>query len=91
LYPAIPVRQKRHLSGQPAWVEMQMVRRRSSGMKTLSMVAPSSRRKRYFIVPSDERDRSATSGQRRSWPAVSLSRSLRERSVMSSIEPTRRR
>ncbi len=48
----MPVRQKAHFKGHPAWVEMQIVRRDSSGMYTLSMVAPSSRRKRYFRVPS---------------------------------------
>src|SRR5438034_1360126 len=49
LYPLMPVRQNTHLSGQPACVEMQIVRRRSSGMYTLSIVAPSSRR-RYNLA-----------------------------------------
>ena len=69
----MPVRQKAHFSGQPAWVEMQIVRRRSSGMKTLSMVAPSSSAKRNFTVPSRESARSINSGHRTSWAAATVS------------------
>jgi hypothetical protein len=88
-YPLIPVRQKAQRRGQPAWVEMQMVRRRVSGMKTLSTLAPSSRRKRYLTLPSREQLRSTTSGQRSSNASESLPRSSFLRLVMEVIERTR--
>ena len=85
----MPVRQKAHFKGQPAWVEMQIVRRVSSGMKTLSIVAPPSRPKRYFRVPSEESRLSTTSGQRSAKASSSLARSPLPRFVMSANDRAR--
>ena len=52
--PIAPVAQKAHCSAQPACEEMQSVRREPSGIATVSMNSPSSRRNRNFSVPSLE-------------------------------------
>ncbi len=39
-------------TGHPTWLEMQMVSRSPSGMRTVSTVRPSSSRRRYRRVPS---------------------------------------
>ena len=50
--PIAPVAQKAHWSAHPACDEMQSVSRDPSGIETVSMNSPSSRRKRNFSVPS---------------------------------------
>src|SRR4030042_2965913 len=52
--PRLPVRQNLHPKAQPTWVERQRVKWFFSGSRTLSIFNPSSNRKRYFFVPSDE-------------------------------------
>src|SRR3989304_9994939 len=52
--PPFPVRQKEQFNLQPTCVDIQRVRFSSSGMRTFSMVLPSSSTKRYFRVPSFE-------------------------------------
>ncbi len=82
--PQKPVTQKRQARAQPAWLEIHRVRRRSSGMSTVSMVAPSSSRNRYFTVPSAAGWWLSTSGgstRKRSW---SCRRSSRLSEVMAS-------
>ena len=52
--PIRPVAQKEQRSAQPAWEEMQRVRRLPDGMSTDSTASPSLSRQRYFRVPSTD-------------------------------------
>ena len=86
--PMRPVAQKVQPSAQPAWEEMQRVRRDPLGIRTLSIASPSARRQRYFRVPSA--DCCSTSavrrGRGRAWS--SSARSASGSSVASAQEPT---
>jgi len=53
--PSVAVAQNVQPIAQPTWVDTQSVSRSPSGIRTLSIVAPSRKRKSSFCVPSEER------------------------------------
>ena len=70
-YPMRPVAQKEQPSAQPAWDEMQSVRREPLGMSTDSTASPSARRQRYLRVPSADCWMTSAWSRGRGWPASS--------------------
>ncbi len=78
--PDLPVAQNRHDSAHPACVDTHKVRRPSSGISTLSIDSPSSRRNRNFSVPSRERSVSSATGHEIRHEVINSCRKSLERS-----------